>query len=392
MKTTKGKHLTLEERIEIQECLSHGMTFKAIGERIGKDQTTVSKEVKRHIKVHSNSFVNREDCCPKLLKAPFVCNACQSKSRSSCHYPRHLYEAKSAQQDYETLLTESREGIPLTKESFYHTEHIISNAVRRGQHIYHAIQTYNLPVSMSTVYRHIHKGYYTIANIDLPRAVKFKPRRKHSDEKIPKSLKNGRTYEEFETYCQENGITSHVELDTVVGRVGGKVIMTFHFTAFNFMFGLLMENKTAAETAEKFTGLKQALRAAGFSFADVFPILLTDNGGEFSCVQAIENDLDGSRSMLFFCNPSTPSDKPQIEKNHTMLRDILPKGSSFDHLTQKDVNLVFSHVNAVKRKEFNGKSAYDLFCFSFSRELADVFGISFVPAEEVIQSPMLLKK
>lgn len=75
-----------------------------------------------------------------------------------------------------------------------------------------------------------------------------------------------------------------------------------------------------------------------------------------------------------------------------MLRDILPKGSSFDHLTQKDVNLVFSHVNAVKRKEYNGKSAYDLFCFSYSQKLAEVLGISYVPAEEVIQSPKLLKK
>ena len=74
------------------------------------------------------------------------------------------------------------------------------------------------------------------------------------------------------------------------------------------------------------------------------------------------------------------------------MRDILPKGSSFDHLTQEDVSLVFSHVNAVKRKDFNGKSAYDLFCFSYSQELAEVFGISFVPAEEVIQSPKLLKK
>jgi len=86
METTKGKHLTLDDRIEIQECLSHGMTFKAIGKRIGKDQTTVSKEVKRHIKVHSNSFVNREDCCPQLMKAPFVCNGCQYRSKSSCHY------------------------------------------------------------------------------------------------------------------------------------------------------------------------------------------------------------------------------------------------------------------------------------------------------------------
>ena len=46
---SKGKHLTLDDRIEIQECLNRAMSFKAIGRLIGKDQTTISKEVKKHI-------------------------------------------------------------------------------------------------------------------------------------------------------------------------------------------------------------------------------------------------------------------------------------------------------------------------------------------------------
>lgn len=41
----KNKHITLDDRLEIQECLDHGVNFKAIAQRIGKDQTTVSKEV-----------------------------------------------------------------------------------------------------------------------------------------------------------------------------------------------------------------------------------------------------------------------------------------------------------------------------------------------------------
>ena len=44
----KNKHMTLDDRVEIQECLNKGMTFKAIAQRIGKDPTTVSKEVKLH--------------------------------------------------------------------------------------------------------------------------------------------------------------------------------------------------------------------------------------------------------------------------------------------------------------------------------------------------------
>jgi len=47
--TKKRKHLTLDEREEIQGCLNHGMTFTVIGRRIGKDQTTVSSVLKPHL-------------------------------------------------------------------------------------------------------------------------------------------------------------------------------------------------------------------------------------------------------------------------------------------------------------------------------------------------------
>ena len=74
---SKNKHLTLDDRIEIQECLAKGMTFKAIANRIGKNQTTVSREVKAHAQSHSNGYTRTEEYCPKLLKAPFVCNGCE---------------------------------------------------------------------------------------------------------------------------------------------------------------------------------------------------------------------------------------------------------------------------------------------------------------------------
>ena len=80
----KNKHLTLDDRIEIQECLSKGMTFKSIAKRIGKSPTTISREVKAHIQSHTNSFVTTDSTCPLLLKAPFVCNGCEKRIRSSC--------------------------------------------------------------------------------------------------------------------------------------------------------------------------------------------------------------------------------------------------------------------------------------------------------------------
>lgn len=387
----KNKHMQLEDRIEIQECLCKGMTFKAIANRIGKDPTTVSKEVKLHALEYSNGFTKTNTTCPKLLKAPFVCNGCSKINHANCIYPRRKYTAKSAQKEYETTLVESREGIPLNKEEFYETERIISEAIKKGQHVYHIIEANGLKVSKSTVYRHIQLGYYEVSKIDLPRAVKFKPRKSKKSDYVPKGVRVGRSYTDFLQFMQENPSCCYSEMDTVIGRIGGKVIMTFQFVNVDFMFGILMDNKSAAEGAERIRQLKQKLSSAGFSFSQVFPALLTDNGGEFSNVFAFENDLNGSKeTSVFFCDSNCSWQKPHVENNHTLFRSIVPKGVSFDAFTQDTVNLIFSHVNAVKRKQFNGKSAYDLFTFTYSSELASILGISEIPPKEVVQSPKLL--
>lgn len=388
----KNKHLTYDDRIEIQECLNKGFSFRAISERIGKSPTTVSREIKTHLQSHSNSFVKTDSVCPLLLRAPFVCNGCEKRSRSSCKYKRQMYIAKKAQADYESLLVDARTGIPLNKDCFYQTERIISDAIRNGQHIYHAIKSNNISISMSTVYRHIKKGYYSIGVMDLPRVVKFKQRVSKGTDTVPLSAKIGHLYDNFIEFIELHPDLPITQLDTVIGRAGGKVILTIHFVPSDFMVGLLLNNKTAAEAAEKIQNLKATLLLLGFSFGDICPLLLTDNGGEFSRISAFENNCSGiPESHMFFCEPSSPHEKPHIEKNHTLFRDIVPSGTSFDNFTQEHVNLIFSHVNAVKRKQFNGKSAYDMFTFSHSVELATALGISFISPKNVVQTPVLLK-
>ena len=106
MEKKKNKHLTIEDRTEIQQCLDHGMIFKAIAARIGKDQTTVSKEVKKHLDFTASKVIYRNKegkelpppVYPKLLKTPFVCNPCDKK-RYSCPFQKQKYIAKFAQQE-----------------------------------------------------------------------------------------------------------------------------------------------------------------------------------------------------------------------------------------------------------------------------------------------------
>ena len=384
---TKHKHLTLSDRNDIQLGLERGETFKAIGRLILKDPTTVSKEVKRNRQVRESTCHNLP--CPLLDKAPFVCNGCP-KRRQNCGYKKIFYLAKQAQKQYEQTLVESREGTPLNSKTFWEMDKIISDGVKKGQHIYHILKTHNLDVSSSTVYRHIRKGYLSIAPIDLARAVKFKERRKSKLPSIPKEAKKGRSYEDFQNYLSLNQLNSWLEMDTVLGRMGGKVLLTFNLSFCNFIFARLLDNKTALEVTKHLYDIKNTLHQADKDFFQLFPVILTDNGGEFARVDDIEMDVRGE-SKLFFCDPNRSDQKGRIEKNHTLIRDILPKGTSFDNLTQEDINLVCSHVNSVKRAALNGKSAYELFAFTYGEEIPELLGISNIPAEDVCQSSTLLQ-
>lgn len=384
---TKHKHLTLSDRNDIQLGLERGETFKAIGQSILKDPTTVSKEVKRNRQVRESTCDNLP--CPLLDKAPFVCNGCP-KRRQNCGYKKILYLAKQAQKQYEQTLVEAREGTPLNSKTFWEMDKVISDGVKKGQHIYHILKTHNLDVSSSTVYRHIRKGYLSIAPIDLARAVKFKERRKSKLPSIPKEAKKGRSYEDFQNYLALKQLDSWLEMDTVLGRMGGKVLLTFNLSFCNFIFARLLDNKTALEVTKHLYDIKNTLHQADKDFFQLFPVILTDNGGEFARVDDIEMDMRGE-SKLFFCDPNRSDQKGKIEKNHTLIRDILPKGTSFDNLTQEDINLVCSHVNSVKRAALNGKSAYELFAFTYGEEIPKLLGISKIPAEDVCQSSKLLQ-
>ena len=397
-RNNKHKHLTLDERLEIQDGLYHAQTFRDIAASIHKDPCTVSKEVRKHLNKQPSSVLHKHrdgtrfsPVCDKLKKPPFACNGCER--RAVCHMDKYYYNAKLAQAAYQDLLHESREGIPLSKESFYTMDRILSDGIKHGQHIYHILQVNHLDVSIATVYRHLHKGYLSCSPIDLPRVVKFKPRRRRPLEHIPRAIRKNRTYADFQNFLDKHSISHWIEMDSVIGSIGGKAIMTFDFTFCNFMFGILLDSKTAASASAGIFYLKSLFSLAGIPFAEIFPVLLTDNGAEFANVAAFENNLEGTiESRVFFCDPMMPSEKPHVEKNHTLFRNICPKGSGFNALSQTDVDIIFSHVNSVARKSLHGRCPYDVFSFAYGNKIASLLGIRRIPDTDVIQSPLLLKQ
>ena len=428
----KNTHLTLSDRIAIEVGLRERKSFSAIAAELGKDPTTISKEVRTHIKLKQaggyNPCVIRKDCkhygdlyhpckftygkschscyqtkcfeacpdflqaqCSKLSKPPYVCNGCQQ--RQSCKLERYLYEAKSAQREYEATRSESRQGFAVTPAELDRIDQIISPLIKQGQSI-HQICVNNADEIMldeRTIYNYVDAGLLSVGNVDLPRKVRYKVRKKKPSVRVDKQCHLGRTYEDFLEYTAANPDTPVVEIDSVEGRKGGKVLLTVFFRNANLMLAFLRDRNTARSVTEVFEWLYNILGHE--QYCRLFPIILTDRGSEFTDPVSIECTKFGEiRSRFFYCDPQRSDQKGGCEVTHEFIRRVLPKGTSFDHLQQSDILRMMSHINSYTRKKLNNQSAHQLFCFLYGETILPSFGIQEIPANDINLTPRLLKK
>lgn len=248
-------------------------------------------------------------------------------------------------------------------------------------------------MSEKTIYKLIDLGILKIKNIDLPRKVRYRKRKKEQRiYKVDKSCLYERKYEDYLKYMEENYDTPVVQMDTVEGKKVGKVLLTIHFVNCSFMIAFLRDHNDAQSVIDIFNDLNKRLGTK--LFQKMFTIILTDNGSEFSNPKEIEYNMETGekRTKIFYCHPSSPHEKGSCEVNHELIRRILPKGTSFNDLTQEDINLMMSHINSYKRKKLNDISPYDMFSKLYGKDTASKLGIKGIEPNDVNLSPKLLKK
>ena len=327
----------------------------------------------------------------KIKKPPYVCNGCDT--RHGCKLRRHLYEAKYAQNEYEAVRSESRQGFAISSEELKRIDGIISPLIKQGQSI-HQICVNNVDLIMldeKTIYNYIDAGLLSVCNCDLPRKVRYRIRKKKKPVRVDKKCHIGRTYEDFQEYMAVNPDVSVVEIDSVEGRKGGKVFLTIFFQNCNLMLAFLRDVNTARSVTDIFNQLYVLLGHE--KFTELFPVIITDRGSEFTDPLGIEfNGNNERRTRVFYCDPQRSDQKGGCEVCHEMIRRVLPKKTSFDNLTQEDVSLLMSHINSYTRKKLNDQSANQLFSFLYGADTLAKLGIKVIPANEINLTPYLLKK
>lgn len=415
------KHLSLSERFDIENGLSTRKSFKEIARSLGKDCTTISREIRNHYVVKNtggigrqfNNCIYRSTCpnrgkncnlnnctefkeqkCNLLNKPPYVCNGCKLKNQ--CTLTKHFYDAAYANNEYLSNLSEVRSGVMIYQNEIDNLNSILTPLICEQNQSIHQVIINNknkIMFSDKTIYKYIDLGILNVRNIDLPRKVRFRNRTKATTVyKIDKKCLENRTYEDFLNYIKEHPNTPIVEMDSVEGKKGGKVLLTIHFVNCSFMLAFIREHNDAQSVIDIFNHLQDILGIN--KFKELFVVILTDNGSEFSNPKEIEFDIKTGelRTQIFYCHPSSPFEKGACEVNHELLRRILPKGTSFDDLTQNDINLIMSHINSYKRKKLNNVSPLTMFSTIYGKETVDKLGIQEIEPNSVSLSKNILNK
>lgn len=374
------KHLTLEDRIYIENELNRGTTFKDIAKFLCKDPTTISKEVKAHRIsdwYHKGTFYNaknfcvhryhcrKTNACGKIILCGVKCSSCPTCNQTC--------------RDFEKERCSRLDKAP----------YVCNGCPKKISHSPYQIVTNHpeLELSVRTLYSYLDQGLFTARNVDLKRKVKFKPHKCHKTQISNRTVFINRTYQDFQTLHLE----SFTEMDTVhSSRDSKKTLLTFFFTKGKLFLTFLMNRCT--EGAVRLILDRLEKRLGTYGFISTFEHILTDRGTEFGDPEALETGANGiQRTSIYYCDPMHSGQKGGLEQAHTMLRMVLPKGTSFEFLTQWDVNLIVNHINSTPRESLGGRTPYSVVLETLGEEVLNAFQLRPIAPDEVNLTPKLIR-
>ncbi|MCR5115892.1 MAG: IS30 family transposase [Lachnospiraceae bacterium] len=422
------KHLTIEQRVLIEDRLNKRISIRAIAKELGVAPSTILREIKRHTvvsKAITNDCAIRQGCihknlcndkycarlcskcksvncvlyctdyikdsCGKRYEPLHICNGCNAVH--ICPHEKEVYRANTADRQYRNDLVASRTGFDVTDKEMEKIDALASPLIKNGLSPYHVKQTLGeeLPVSESTLRRMIDRCELNARNIDLRDKVKRSPRDKTQNKNRNKTLsvsKVGRFYEDYLKYINDNDTTT-VEMDCVEGtKEDTKALLTLTWIELSLQIALVLQEKTSERVVEALDKLEDALGSE--LFKEVFPLILTDNGGEFTDIPGMETSKGGfKRTKIFFCDPNRSDQKGTCENHHKMIRYCIPKGTRLDPFDQFDISLMMNHINSYKRKALFGKSAFELAKGALPEDFFILLGMEEIDPTEIVLTPKL---
>ena len=354
-----NKHLTFEERCKIEEYINKGFRKYQIANELNKSQSTILREIRNNRVLKPRNIFNEnpfnciylKDCkvctgkckyyetakCNRRDKFIGACNNCPDIKK--CKLDQYFYKAKFAHEKYRETLVDARQGVNLNTSELFEIAHIICPLIDKGQSLYTILNNHSeIKLSVKTLYNYIEMGLFKdwgITNLSLKRKVKRKIRSKKLKKRNEPANYTGRKYEDYLQFKEENPDVPTTEMDTVFNNQAGPYIQTFIFENTSLMIGILHTEKTVDSMSKALDLIQDKLTAE--EYQKIFSLLLTDRGSEFAKPIQFEVNIDTGeiRSKIFYCDAQMPSQKPHVENNHNLVREILPNGQNWTSLTEQ---------------------------------------------------------
>lgn len=327
-----NKHLTYNDRLQIEALFLHHHTKQEIADTIGCSYETIRRELKRgsYDRLNGSTWIMYE-----------------------------AYSADIAQADYDKKATAKGRNIKLGNSHEY-AKFLEKKVIKENYSVDAALYAaksngFTLKLSRTTVYRYINDGIF------LKLSNKHLPQGKRSKGKSNYPRKAARApYRSIEQRNISRDDFGHWEMDTVVGKAKGAseclLVLTERKTREEIV--IKMKAKTAENTVKALNTL--CSRFAN-QFSKIFKTLTMDNGSEFADAIGIETYKGKHRTIVFYCHPYSSYERGSNECANKLIRRHIPKGVSMQGVTQQKAHAIQSWINNYPRRMFNGKCSNDLF-------------------------------
>lgn len=330
----KGKHINESERQQIEYWRRKGMSVAQVATLLQRHRSTVYRELKR------GTVINKRSDWSEF----------------------RVYRAQRAHHDY---LRNSGAGGPYLKLVWNSEEakrlHTLMTVNKMSP--YAAIQTARrekmlIPFCERSLYRYIHQYNYPIASCQLPMKNKRKKNKQSSPQRLAHHNVRGESIEKRPADVKLRKEVGHWEMDLVVGAKGSKkvlLVLTERRTRYEYIF--LLKDKSQKSVTRTLNLLERKHGAR--LFRETFKSITCDNGSEFLDFKSLEQSSINKmkRTSIYYAHPFSSFERGSNENANRFIRRILPKKTTFDTLTQNDINHLAEWMNRYPRRIFNGRSS-----------------------------------
>ena len=213
-----------------------------------------------------------------------------------------------------------------------------------------------LNISHEWIYQYIHNDKQRGGDLHKHLRCKKKNRKRYGGVRNNQSLCDRVSIEDRPKIVNNRRRYGDWEVDTVIGRQGGKVLVTLVERKSKLSIIGLSINKTAQAVKDTLVRLLSSL-------SSYVHTLTYDNGSEFAQHKEVDEALD---SQGYFARPFCSGDRGLNENTNGLIRQYLPKRSSFDDVPESKIEWIMERLNNRPRKTLKGRTPNEVF-FSGNR-------------------------